>query len=63
MKYPKQIVTNNDTDRVPIEFLIKKFFTGKPESLCYSTNREDLFLKGSSEVRRSIQLSYKRIGL
>ena len=63
MKYPKQIMTNNDTDRVPIEFPIKKFFTGKPESLCYSTNREDLFLKGSSEVRRSIQLSYKRIGL
>ena len=63
MKHPKQIVTNNDTDRVPIEFPNKNFFTGKPESLCYSTNREDLFLKGSSEVRRSIQLSYKRIGL
>ena len=43
MKHPKQIVTNNDTDRVPIEFPNKNFFTGKPESLCYSTNREDLF--------------------
>ena len=38
MKYPKQIVTNNDTDRVPIEFPIKNFFTGKLESLCYPAN-------------------------
>ena len=50
MKYPKQIVTNNDTDRVPIEFPNKNFFTGKPESVWYNINRRDLFLNMTSEV-------------
>jgi len=47
-------------NRVPIEFLNKKFFTGKPESLWYYIYRRDLFLNGTSVAKRSIQLSYRR---
>ncbi len=43
-----------------MEFPDKKLFTGKPESLCYSINRRDLFSNGSSVAKRSIQLSYRR---
>ena len=60
MEHPKQITPNNDTSRVPIEFPNNKFFTGKLESLCYNINREDLFLKGSSEVKRFVCSFYKQ---
>ena len=54
MQHPTQITPVFVSGRVPIEFPNKNFFTGKLESVWYSINRRDLFLKGSSEVKRSV---------
>ena len=61
MQHPTQFMSLNFKSRVPIEFRDINLICCKLESLMYIISRKDLFNRGCSVAKRSIQLSYKRV--